>query len=212
MVEFCCQFDVVCLGLLLMVVVGVGIDKICVIDLVVYYLYLDYINVMIYDFYGVWDVKINYQLVLFDLLNDLFIGDQKLYNSNDVIEVFISCGVFVVKFNLGIGYYGCGWIGVVNVNNGLYQIVIGVVLGMYEVGIEDWKVLKNLVWLGYIDNIVGVIWIYNGSMLWSFDILVNIICKMGYVKIQGLGGVFVWEFSGDDVQGMLIKVVSDGLK
>lgn len=44
------------LGLLLIVVVGVGIDKIWVIDLVVFYLYLDFINVMIYDFYGVWDL------------------------------------------------------------------------------------------------------------------------------------------------------------
>jgi chitinase len=35
--------------------------------------------------------------------------------------------------------------------------------------------------------------------------------KMGYVKAQGLGGAFFWEFSGDDPQGTLTKAISDGL-
>lgn len=99
------------------------------------------------------------------------------------MEVFISCGVLVSKLNLGIGYYGCGWIGVVSGNNGLYCSVSGVVLGMYEVGIEDWKVFKNFVWLVYIDIMVKVMWIFNGIMFWSVDILVMVIEKMGYVKV-----------------------------
>ncbi len=172
----------------------------------------DYINVMTYDFHGAWDAKTNHQSALFDSPNDPSTGDQKLYNSNDAIEAFISRGVPAAKLNLGIGYYGRGWTGVANANNGLYQTATGAAPGTYEAGIEDWKVLKNLAWPGYTDNTAGATWIYNGSTLWSFDTPANITRKMGYVKTQGLGGAFVWEFSGDDAQGTLTKAVSDGLK
>ena len=94
----------------------------------------------------------------------------------------------------------------------LGQTATGAAPGTYEAGIEDWKVLKNLAWPGYTDNTAGATWIYNGSTLWSFDTPANITRKMGYVKTQGLGGAFVWEFSGDDAQGTLTKAVSDGLK
>ena len=212
MAEFRRQLDAVRPGLLLTVAVGAGIDKIRVTDPAAYHPYLDYINVMTYDFHGAWDAKTNHQSALFDSPNDPSTGDQKLYNSNDAIEAFISRGVPAAKLNLGIGYYGRGWTGVTNANNGLYQSATGAAPGTYEAGIEDWKVLKNLAWPSYTDNTAGATWIYNGSTLWSFDTPANITRKMGYVKTQGLGGAFVWEFSGDDAQGTLTKAVSDGLK
>ena len=101
---------------------------------------------MTYDFHGAWDAKTNHQSALFDSPNDPSTGDQKLYNSNDAIEAFISRGVPAAKLNLGIGYYGRGWTGVANANNGLYQTASGAAPGTYEAGIEDWKVLKN--WRG----------------------------------------------------------------
>gem|GEM_PF-79335 len=212
MAEFRRQLDAVRPGLLLTVAVGAGIDKIRVTDPAAYHPYLDYINVMTYDFHGAWDAKTNHQSALFDSPNDPSTGDQKLYNSNDAIEAFISRGVPAAKLNLGIGYYGRGWTGVASGNNGMYQTAGGAAPGTYEAGIEDWKVLKNLAWQGYTDNTAGATWIYNGSTLWSFDTPANITRKMGYVKTQGLGGAFVWEFSGDDAQGTLTKAVSDGLK
>ena len=56
-------------------------------------------------------------------------------------------------------------------------------------------------------NVIGL-----GAGEPDFDTPANITRKMGYVKTQGLGGAFVWEFSGDDAQGTLTKAVSDGLK
>ncbi|KAG1388379.1 hypothetical protein G6F59_015982 [Rhizopus arrhizus] len=106
MAEFRRQLDAVRPGLLLTVAVGAGIDKIRVTDPAAYHPYLDYINVMTYDFHGAWDAKTNHQSALFDSPNDPSTGDQKLYNSNDAIEAFISRGVPAAKLNLGIGYYG----------------------------------------------------------------------------------------------------------
>lgn len=210
--EFRRQLDAVRPGLLLTVAVGAGIDKIRVTDPGAYHPYLDYINVMTYDFHGAWDPRTNHHSALFDSPSDPSTGDTTLYNSNDAIEAFISRGVPASKLNIGIGYYGRGWTGVASGNNGMYQTAGGAAAGTYEAGIEDWKVLKNLAWPGYTDATAGATWIYNGNTLWTFDTPANITRKMGYVKAQGLGGAFVWEFSGDDAQGTLTKAVSDGLK
>ncbi|MEN4950967.1 glycosyl hydrolase family 18 protein [Stenotrophomonas sp. TWI819] len=210
--EFRRQLDAVRPGLLLTVAVGAGVDKIRVTDPASYHPYLDFINVMTYDFHGAWDPQTNHHSALFDSPSDPSTGDQKLYNSNDAMEAFLSRGVPANKLNLGIGYYGRGWTGVASGNNGLYKSASGAAPGTYEAGIEDWKVLKNLNWPVYTDNVAKATWISNGTTFWSLDTPTMVTEKMGYVKAQGLGGAFFWEFSGDDAQGTLTKAISDGLK
>lgn len=209
--EFRRQLDAVRPGLLLTVAVGAGIDKVRVTDPAAYHPYLDFINVMTYDFHGAWDPQTNHHSALFDSPADPSTGDQKLYNSNDAMEAFLSRGVPASKLNLGIGYYGRGWTGVASGNNGLYKSASGAAPGTYEAGIEDWKVLKNLAWPGYTDSVAKATWISNGTTFWSFDTPAMVTEKMGYVKTQGLGGAFFWEFSGDDAQGTLTKAIRDGL-
>ncbi|QHB70055.1 glycosyl hydrolase family 18 protein [Stenotrophomonas sp. 364] len=209
--EFRRQLDAVRPGLLLTVAVGAGIDKIRVTDPAAYHPYLDFINVMTYDFHGAWDPQTNHHSALFDSPADPSTGDQKLYNSNDAMEAFLSRGVPASKLNLGIGYYGRGWTGVASGNNGLYKSAGGAAPGTYEAGIEDWKVLKNLTWPVYTDTVAKATWISNGTTFWSVDTPAMVTEKMGYVKAQGLGGAFFWEFSGDDPQGTLTKAISDGL-
>ncbi|MCW4454257.1 glycosyl hydrolase family 18 protein [Flavobacterium sp. MXW15] len=209
--EFRRQLDAVRPGLLLTVAVGAGIDKIRVTDPAAYHQYLDYINVMTYDFHGAWDPQTNHHSALFNSPNDPSTGDQRFYNSNDAIEAFRTRGVPANKLNLGIGFYGRGWTNVPNVNNGLYQSG-SAAAGTYESGIEDWKVLKNLGWPSYTDAQARAHWIYNGSTFWTFDSPAMISEKMGYVKAQNLGGAFFWEFSGDDDQGTLAKAIGNGLK
>ncbi|MBB1088188.1 chitinase [Lysobacter sp. SG-8] len=209
--EFRRQLDAQRPGLLLTVATGAGIDKIRVTDPGTYHQYLDFINVMTYDFHGAWDPRTNHHSALFDSPNDPSTGDQALYNSNDAIEAYLSRGVPAHKLNLGIGYYGRGWTNVPNVNNGLYQSGTAAP-GRYEAGIQDWKELKNLGWPSFTDPDARAHWIYNGTTFWSFDDPALITEKMSYVKAQGLGGAFFWEFSGDDTQGTLTRTISNGLK
>ena len=208
--EFRRQLDAERSGLLLTIAAGAGIDKIRVTDPGAYHQYLDFINVMTYDFHGAWDPQTNHHSALFDSPNDPSTGDQALYNSNDAIEAFLSRGVPASKINLGIGYYGRGWTNVPNVNNGLYQSGTAAP-GTYEAGIEDWKVIKNKPGTIHTDANARATWKYDGNTFWSYDTPAMIAEKMNYVKAQGLGGAFVWEFSGDDAQGTLTKAVSDGL-
>ncbi|WP_449465811.1 glycosyl hydrolase family 18 protein [Stenotrophomonas humi] len=209
--EFRRQLDATRPGLLLTVAVGAGIDKIRVTDPGTYHRHLDFINVMTYDFHGAWGPRTNHHTALFDSSADPSSGDARHYNSNDAIEAYISRGVPASKLNLGVGFYGRGWTQVPNINNGLYQSGRPA-SGRYEAGIEDWKVLKNLGWPVYTDKVAKATWLYNGTTFWSVDTPELLAEKMAYIKAQGLGGTFFWEFSGDDTQGTLVNTLSNGLK
>ncbi|WP_321166281.1 glycosyl hydrolase family 18 protein [Luteimonas huabeiensis] len=209
--EFRRQLDAVRPGLLLTVAVGAGIDKIRVTDPDLYHPYLDYINVMTYDFHGAWESRTNHHSALFASPADPSTGDVRLYNTHDAIQAFLDRGVPASKLNLGIGYYGRGWTNVPSAGNGLYQSGTAAP-GTYEAGIEDWKVLKTLAWPRFVDPTARAQWIYDGNTFWSFDDPALIAEKMEYVKVQGLGGAFFWEFSGDDAAGTLTRAIEEGLR
>lgn len=210
--EFRRQLDAVRPGLLLSIAAGAGIDKIRVTNPGTYAQSLDFINVMTYDFHGSWDAQTNHHSALFASPQDPSSGDQRSYNSNDAIEAFLSRGVPASKLSLGIGFYGRGWTNVpAGSNHGLYQSGTAAP-GTYEAGNEDYHVLKNLNYPIYTDNSAMATWAYNGTTFWSYDTPANIQTKMSYVKTQGLGGAFFWEFSGDDAQGTLAAAIRSGLQ
>lgn len=209
--EFRRQLDAVRPGLELTVAVGAGIDKIRVTDPGQYHQYLDAILVMTYDFNGAWDPQTNHHSALFRSPNEPNTGDRLYYNTDDALNAFIQRGVPASKLHIGIGFYGRGWTGVPNVNNGLYQNGRAAT-GTYEAGIEDYKVLKNLGWPSFRDNGAGAHWIFNGSTFWSYDDPQTVREKMLYARQMGLGGAFFWELSGDDAQGSLSRAIHEGLR
>ena len=209
--EFRRQLDAVRPGLELTVAVGAGIDKIRVTDPGQYHQYLDAILVMTYDFNGAWEPRTNHHSALFRPTNEPNTGDRLLYNTDDALNAFIQRGVPASKLHIGIGFYGRGWTGVPNVNNGLYQNGRAAT-GTYEAGIEDYKVLKTLNWPSFRDSQAGAHWIFNGSTFWSFDDPQLIRDKMGYARQMGLGGAFFWELSGDDAEGNLARAMHEGLR
>jgi chitinase len=211
MAEFRRQLNAVRADLLLTVAVGAGIDKVRVTDPAAYHASLDFINVMTYDFHGGWEPRTHFHSALFGSSDDPSTGDVRFYNSDSAIQAFLDRGVPAAKLNLGIGFYGRGWTGVPNVNNGLYQSG-SAAPGTYEAGIEDYKVLKNLGWPSFTHPQSMSRWIYNGSTFWSYDTPEAIADKMQYVRNRNLGGAFFWEFSGDDATGTLAKAVGNGLR
>jgi chitinase len=209
--EFRRQLDLERPGLLLTIAAGAGIDKIRVTNPGQYHQYLDYINVMTYDFHGTWDPQTNHHSPLYGSPADPSTGDQRAYNTHDALQGFITRGVPASKLNLGIGFYGRGWTNVPNQNNGLYRSGTAAA-GTYEAGNEDYKVLKNLNHPSFTDATARAHWTFNGTTFWSYDNPALILEKMQYVKNQGLGGAFFWEFSGDDAQGTLATSIKDGLQ
>ncbi len=207
--EFRRQLDAVRPGLQLTVAIGAGVDKIRVTQPDLYHPYVDAINLMAYDFHGAWENRTNFHSALFDSPNDPSSGDAAQYNSNDAVMALLARGVPAAKINLGMASYGRGWTSVGSTNNGLYQSGTAA-SGSLESGIERYAVLKALGWPSYRDSAAMARWIFNGNTFWSFDDPSTIADKMNYVQAQGLGGAFLWDFSGDDAQGSLLAAIRSG--
>jgi chitinase len=54
-------------------------------------------------------------------------------------------------------------------------------------------------------------WLFDGSTFWTYDDELSIAAKIKYAKQRALGGVMIWELSGDTSDGKLLKTVSDQL-
>lgn len=208
--EFRRQLDAVRPGLVLSVAAGGGIDKIRVTRPDLYHASVDFINVMTYDFHGSWESTTNFHSALFNAIGDPSQGDARYYNTNDAIQAFLDRGVPADKLHLGMASYGRGWTGVSSKNNGLFQSG-SAAEGSLEPGIERYRVLKTLGFPIYYDAGAKARWAYDGRTFWSYDDPATIADKMAYVQAQGLGGAFLWDFSGDDARGSLMAAVSSGL-
>jgi chitinase len=207
--EFRRQLDAVRPGLELTVAVGAGIDKIRVTAPEAYHPYVDAINLMAYDFHGSWESRTNFHSALFNGSGDPSSGDARYYNANDAVQAFLDRGVPAGKLVLGMASYGRGWTNVGSGNNGLYQSGT-TASGSLEPGIERYAVLKAKSWPRYTDASAKASWIYDGRTFWSFDDPATIADKMAYVRVQDLGGAFLWDFSGDDAQGALLAAIAAG--
>ncbi|MFD7712441.1 glycosyl hydrolase family 18 protein [Streptomyces sp. NPDC059786] len=168
--------------------------------------YVDWYNVMTYDFFGAWDAQgptaPHSPLTTYS-------GIPKAgFTTADAMAKFKSKGVPASKLLIGIGFYGRGWTGVTQDAPG--GTATGPAAGTYEQGIEDYKVLKTS--CPATGTIAGTAYAKCGSNWWSYDTPATIGTKMTWAKNQGLGGAFFWEFSGDTSNGELVSAIDSGLK
>ncbi|MGX1133141.1 chitinase [Streptomyces glaucescens] len=168
--------------------------------------YIDWYNVMTYDFFGAWAK--NGPTAPHSPLTSYSGIPQQGFNSAEAIAKFKATGVPATKLLLGIGFYGRGWTGVTQSTPG--GTATGPAAGTYEAGIEDYKVLKNS--CPATGTIAGTAYAHCGTNWWSYDTPATIGTKMTWAKNQGLGGAFFWEFSGDTGNGELVGAMANGLK
>ncbi|MFH8365541.1 glycosyl hydrolase family 18 protein [Streptomyces sp. NPDC018031] len=168
--------------------------------------YVDFYNVMTYDFFGAWAK--NGPTAPHSPLTSYSGIPQEGFNSDAAIAKLKAKGVPATKLNLGIGFYGRGWTGVTQKEPG--GTATGPAAGKYEQGIEDYKILKTSCPAN--GTVAGTAYAHCGNQWWSYDTPATIAGKMDYVKKQGLGGAFFWEFSGDTTNGELATAIDSGLR
>ena len=183
--------------------VGAGKDKIDFTEPAQYAQYLDWINVMSYDFHGAWTATgpTNFNGHLIADPMDPSTGPDREYVGDKAIRNLIAAGVPASTLLLGIPFYGRGWTGVAAGpdRDGLYQAATGAAPGRYEPGIDDFKILKNKSGMRYYHPVTRQLYLYTsqGGEWWSYDDATVIATKMQYVRDQGLGGAFSWSLDGD---------------
>ncbi|MFF8093814.1 glycosyl hydrolase family 18 protein [Streptomyces sp. NPDC016675] len=167
--------------------------------------YLDWYNVMTYDYFGAWATT--GPTAPHSPLTSYSGIPTAGFNSADAIAKLKAKGVPAAKLLLGIGFYGRGWTGVTQSAPG--GTATGAAPGTYEAGIEDYKVLKNA--CPVTGTVAGTAYAHCGNQWWSYDTPSTIAGKMTWAKNQGLGGAFFWEFSGDTANGELVSAINSGL-
>ncbi|MYX30379.1 chitinase [Streptomyces sp. SID8381] len=167
--------------------------------------YVDWYNVMTYDFFGAWDAK--GPTAPHSPLTSYSGIPKAGFTTADALAKFKAKGVPAKKLLIGIGFYGRGWTGVTQDAPG--GTATGAAPGTYEAGIEDYKVLKTS--CPVTGTVAGTAYAHCGSNWWSYDTPSTIKSKMAWANSQGLGGAFFWEFSGDTSDGELVNALSSGL-
>ncbi|MDX3854678.1 glycoside hydrolase family 18 chitinase [Streptomyces sp. AK02-01A] len=167
--------------------------------------YMNWFNVMTYDFFGAFAAQ--GPTAPHSPLTSYPGIPQAGFNSAEAIAKFKAQGVPANKLLLGIGFYGRGWTGVTQSAPG--GTATGAAPGTYEAGIEDYKVLKNT--CPATGTVGGTAYAHCGTNWWSYDTPATIAGKMSWAKQQGLGGAFFWDFTGDTANGELVTAINSGL-
>ncbi|MFF4537869.1 glycosyl hydrolase family 18 protein [Streptomyces aureus] len=167
--------------------------------------YVDWYNVMSYDFFGAFNAQ--GPTAPHSPLTSYSGIPTPGFTTADAIAKFKAKGVPASKLLIGIGFYGRGWTGVTQSAPG--GTATGPAAGTYEQGIEDYKVLKTS--CPSTGLVAGTAYAYCGNNWWSYDTPATIGTKMSWAKSQGLGGAFFWEFSGDTSNGELVSAINSGL-
>lgn len=161
--------------------------------------YLDFINVMTYDYHGGWETVTGHNAPLY--------ASEGL-SVDATIQAYLDTGIEPAMLNLGLAFYGRGWQQVTDTkNNGLGNAGVkpggtGTGAGTWEGGVFDyWDLEQNYFekngYKRYFDEEAMVPYLYNGESFITYDDAQSIGIKVDYALANGLGGVMYWEFSGD---------------
>jgi len=173
--------------------------------------YVDWIDVMTYDFHGGWEAKTGFNAPLAAAPGD----PDPTFNVGGAIDAWLAGGVPAAKLVVGMPLYGRGWSGVASTDNGLFQPSTGLPMGMWEAGVFDWNELAGYMqtMTRYWSDAAQVPWLYDPAtgVFISYDDPQSLIAKVGFVRARGLAGAMTWELSGDDAQHTLVRAIHDEL-
>jgi chitinase len=175
---------------------------------------LDWINLMTYDFHGGWDTITGFNAPLFACSKDPTENEvvRKQFNVDSAVKAYLAAGVPAEKLVVGVPFYGRGYNGVKNAENGLFQEKTGLPPGSFEAGVFDYKDLAANYFGKYSrfwHDEAKVPWLFNekNGVMISYDDPESLRVKAEYIKTNKLGGVMFWELSGDDAKSSLLSAL-----
>jgi chitinase len=155
--------------------------------------YLDYINLMSYDFDGTYDNMAAHHSNLFSPPNMPYI-----YSADVCIQNLKKVGVHPSKIVMGLPFYGKGKIVESSENNGLYQIPAGRFRGGGYTYLKDSLVDRNG-FVRYWDEASRAPYLFNADKkaLIVYDDERSVKIKCDYIKKHKLAGAMFWEYFSD---------------
>lgn len=187
---------------LLTIATGANQEYINHTDLKKAYQYLDFINVMGYDYYNGWFHQTGHHANLYPSKQEKFGGNSGV----EAITRHLKAGVPANKLILGIPFYGRKWEKVTPVNNGLYQSAktANVIIAAWKIAEE----IKSGKFQQFYDEAAQASYLWNAqdSIFISYETPKEIEVKAKFIKENKLGGAMFWEYSLDNKQELLDKL------
>jgi chitinase len=187
--EFRRQMDLYKKGMRLSIAIGATPAQYPGVDMAAVSKIADQIAVMNYDYAGPWSKTTG---IIAPLYTD--IADPTAPGSVDAtITAYKNAGVPSYKILMGIPFYAYGWNQVPPENHGLYQS------GVAIHGDKSYSFVRELIPNStlYRDPRTQAPWLYDGQTFWTFEDPTSIRFKVNYSQHQKLGGIMIWELSGD---------------
>ncbi|KAJ1681848.1 hypothetical protein LUZ63_022926 [Rhynchospora breviuscula] len=150
--------------------------------------YLDFWNLMAYDFSGAWSTVTGHQANLWNIKG-------KAPSADDAVTFYINNGVVSHKLVLGIPLYGRGF----QNTDGSQKPYNGTGQGTWEAGNWDYKFLPVKGAKEMINTKIAASWSYDSAKreFISYDTPQNVLLKCEYIRNKRLRGAMFWELSGD---------------
>ncbi|KAK3117619.1 Chitinase 4 [Teratosphaeriaceae sp. CCFEE 6253] len=171
--------------------------------------YLDFWNMMAYDFAGSWDQHAGHQANVYPSKRQ---PGATPFSIDFAVKYYVEHGVAANKIVLGMPLYGRAFQSTDGPGSGFS----GVGEGSWENGVWDYKALPRPGAQICHDDEAIAAWCHDpGSRtMVSYDSPRVATQKVEYIKHRGLGGAMWWESSGDhplEHDESLIRVVVEGL-
>ncbi|MCJ1415125.1 hypothetical protein MMC32_001456 [Xylographa parallela] len=169
--------------------------------------YLDFFNLMAYDYAGSWDATSGHQANLYHSTSN---PSSTPFSSAAAIAYYLSQDIPASKIVLGMPLYGRTF----ENTQGLGKPYSGVGAGSWENGVWDFKALPQAGADEHLDQEAGASYSFDAAKrtIVSYDTLAMTKIKLDYVRDNGLGGTMWWESSADkNGAGSLLDTAFKGL-
>lgn len=165
---------------------------------------VDQVGIMNYDYAGPWSATTGF-------LAPLFSGPTRSHPSNSIersLASYKAAGVPAGKLLMGLPFYGYSWTGVGNANDGLFQE------GRSVHADQPYHYIRDLAapFSAHRDVRSQAPWLFDGQTFWTYEDPVSVRYKVSYARHQELGGVMIWELSGDTANAELLGIVYRSLR
>ena len=163
--------------------------------------YIDYVNIMAYDFYTSGDTAGHH--------SNLYPAEsyEKEESGDKAYDFYTKAGVPAEKLVLGIPFYGRSWFMKTDDNRGINRAVDSVTRGGGYTFIKD-SIMTKPDFMRYWDEKAKAPYLWNAKtrQLVTYDDEESVKVKCEYVKARKMAGVMFWQYASDPKEYLLTAV------
>ena len=171
---------------------------------------VNFLNVMNYDFDGPWSTTTGFVAPLYQSPLD----PSSTNNASYVVQSYLGMGVPKSKIVFGMPFYAYEWGAVTDQDDGLFEpCTPDPSTGECPNNTYEYNQISSLTgYTSFRDSITQEPWLWDGnSSFVTYDDATSLGFKARYVANQDLGGIMIWELSGDTSSGTLIQALTGSL-